>query len=78
MAKDAIKVINTVFPRNEGDPIRVSFTLNTENTNQHGVIRLTCDEFRAIENGVDGYPNTILAKIRSEHDTIEEDVHDEI
>ncbi|MCS8562741.1 hypothetical protein AB1O90_04220 [Pediococcus pentosaceus] len=77
-AKDAITVINVVFPKGSDDLITISYNLNTEHTNQHGTVRLTGEEFRNIKNGVEGYPNAVLAKINEENTTITEDVHDEI
>lgn len=72
-AKDAITVINVVFPKGGNDLLTISYNLNTERTNQHGTVRLTTDEFNKIKNGVEGYPNAVLAKINAENNAIEED-----
>lgn len=72
-AKDAVTVINVVFPKGDDDLITISYNLNTEHTNQHGTVRLTVDEFKEIKNGVAGYPNAVLAKVNAENNAIEED-----
>lgn len=72
-ASEVITIINVVFPKGDQDTYVISYNLNTENTNQHGTIRLTEDEFNSISNGAAGYPNMVLSKINAENTSIKED-----
>ncbi|PWG00950.1 hypothetical protein DCM90_01880 [Levilactobacillus bambusae] len=70
---EAITVINVVFPKSDGDPYTISYNLTTPHTNQHGMIRLTKEEFNSIQGGAAGYPNAVLVKINAENNQITED-----
>ncbi|MCY9806579.1 hypothetical protein OXT66_03315 [Lentilactobacillus senioris] len=72
-ASEAITIINVVFPKGDEKFYGIAYNLNTENTNQHGNVRLTEEEFNSISNGAAGYPNAVLSKINAENTAIEED-----